>query len=134
MQVPVLVVIIDFKNDGCAFEIDRTKVVLAVGIIGGAKVVKGGDSIGQAANSFLAEGRDAGGQKTPPLYRCRRKSSLSARMRSVSDEDMVVSVLGMLGWWPAKARPMEGIWLERPGPWGPDRGVGLARLATQVLD
>lgn len=63
VQVPVLVVIIDFKNDGCAFEIDRAKVVLAVGIIGGAKVVKGGDSIGQAANGFFAEGCDAGGQE-----------------------------------------------------------------------
>jgi hypothetical protein len=91
VQVSVLVVIIDFENDGCAFEIDRAKVVLAVGIIGGAKVVKGRDSIGQAANGFLAEGRDAGGQEDAALYKCRRNSSLSALIRSVS-EDMVVSV------------------------------------------
>jgi hypothetical protein len=43
---------------------------------------------------------------------------LSMRMRSVSDEDMVVSVLMMLGW---VARETVGdewsFGLERPGPW-----------------
>ena len=49
--------------------------------------------------------------KTPPLYKCRRKSSLSARIRSVS-EDMVVSVLMMLGW-VARKVVADGKWLIR---------------------
>lgn len=63
MEVPVLVVIIDLEHDGRALEIKRAKVVLTVGIVGGAKVVKGGDGVGEAANGFFPKGGDAGGHK-----------------------------------------------------------------------
>jgi hypothetical protein len=62
----------------------------------------------------------------PPPRRCCRSSSLSMRIRSVSD--MVVSVLMMLVLMARKGATDGGAFdLEGPGR-GPDRVVGLARL------
>ena len=40
MKVQVLIVIINFKHDGCAFELERAKVMFAVRIVGSAEIVK----------------------------------------------------------------------------------------------
>ena len=46
MEIAVLVVVIDFKKYLDSLKFKVAEIMLAVGIIGGAKVVKGGDSVG----------------------------------------------------------------------------------------
>lgn len=63
VEASVLIVIVDLENDGCAIEIEHSKVVLVIWVVRGAKIIKAGDSVGQASNCFLAECRDTGGHQ-----------------------------------------------------------------------
>jgi hypothetical protein len=56
-------------------------------------------------------------------------------MRSVSDDDMVVSVLMMFVRWPAKERGGgRVVWFVKGPGRGPDRAVGLARSVMRASD
>ena len=54
MKVQVLIVIVNFKHDGCAFELERAKVMFPVWIVGSAEIVKGCDNLDQTLDGLLA--------------------------------------------------------------------------------
>ena len=90
MEVQVVVVIIDLEHDGRAIKIERTKVVLAMWIVGGAEIVKSRDGLNQPLDASGPRAATPGVITAPPPRRCWRSSSLSARILSVS-VDMVLS-------------------------------------------
>ena len=54
VKVQVLIVIVNFKHDGYAFELERAKVMFAVRIIGGAKIIESRNGLYQPLNCFCA--------------------------------------------------------------------------------
>ena len=52
MKVQVLIVIVNFKHDGCAFELERAKVMFAVRIVGSAEIVEDRNGLYQPLNCF----------------------------------------------------------------------------------
>src|SRR6202047_1522916 len=62
-----LVEVVDLVQDRMAIAIKAAKVVLLVGIVGVAKVVKHGDGLDDPGDGFGAEGGDAGGHHRDPL-------------------------------------------------------------------
>jgi hypothetical protein len=55
VEIQVPVVVIDLKNNGCAFKIERAKIMLAVRIIGITEIVKGSDGVDKPTDGFCSK-------------------------------------------------------------------------------
>lgn len=95
MKLERFVIVINFEHDFGVVESEATSIVFPVGVVGAAKIVKGGDGLHQSMDGLGTEAAMPGVMTAPPPRRCFRSSSLSMRMRSASVLDMVVLLLMM---------------------------------------
>jgi hypothetical protein len=60
VELEIFVKVVDFEENFDSIELERTKVMLTVGIIGGAEIIKGCDGIDEPTDGFCAKRSNAG--------------------------------------------------------------------------
>jgi hypothetical protein len=54
VKVQVLIVIVNFKHDGCAVKVEGPEIMFAVRVVRAAEIVKDSDGLYQPLNCFCA--------------------------------------------------------------------------------
>ena len=86
------IVIVDLEKDPLAVGVECAKVMLFVRVVGVTEVIVDGDRLNDLRYSVGPSAAMPGVMTAPPPKRCCRKSSLSARIRSV----LLVMVVSLL--------------------------------------